>query len=263
MSVLNRKLLVLATLIALFAVGMTTLLIAFKVDNTYHALRHSRYDLVARDVDKVIEKSFTLGLSFNELTALPTALARRKLADAAIVAINVAGRNEIIIYSTEPTHLGQSIPETWRAAVRQQQALTAGAKNADYRWQYWGDAESVAGTIVTNSFGVQEGFIAVQYGTKAGTATGASVRSELFSALLPTVLTTLVVTAILLFVLLAILMRRFERDTTHAASVFKQMLNTDETIKLQNDSGWQGALRPLALRLTAARLALANWRQSS
>ena len=253
MTALYRKLFILASLIALFAIGMTTMLVAFKINNTQRELRHSRFDLIARDIDRVIEKSFALGLSFNELTALPTSLARRKLADTDVIAIDVVSLDGVVTYSTTPSHVGQLMPPTWRAAFRQQQLLTSNDKT-NSAWRHADETVSIAGTIIANSFGVTEGFVAVRYQD----ADASSVRMALLHAIAPIALATFALTTLLLFVLLALLMRRFERDTAYAAATFSGL---HQGTPLRADSGWAETLQPLAMRLAALRTALANWKQ--
>jgi sensor histidine kinase regulating citrate/malate metabolism len=253
-TALNRKIFLLAVLISLFAIGMTAMLVAFKINNTQRELRHSRFDLIARDINRVIEQSFSLGLSFNELTALPTSLARRKLADTDVNAIDVISRDGVVTYSTESTQVGQLMPAAWRASLRQQQLLITSGDKTNRAWRHTTRAESIAGTIIANSFGVEEGYVAVRYReTDAST-----IRMALLHAIAPMALATFVVTAILLLVLLAILMRRFERDTAYAAATFSRL---HLGIPLRADSGWAQLLAPLAMRLATLRIALANWKK--
>jgi hypothetical protein len=247
---LYRKLFVLAFLIAVFAVGMATLLIGFKISNTQRELRHARFDLIAQDIDRVIEQSFALGLNFNELSALPTALMRRKAADSAITAIDVADRDGRIVYSTENNHIGQQTPTEWRAIIRQKIALPL-ASPADSRWRAQGESEAVAGAIVVNSFSIKEGWVAVRYHRSVALNTYA----DLWVALKTTVIITLVVTTLLLFGLFAILMRRFERNTTKAADLLMS-----ESAVIDARSGWSHQLQPLVAHIDAARRALAAWK---
>lgn len=231
---------------------MTAMLVAFKVNNTQRELRHSRFDLIAHDIDRVIEQSFALGLSFNELTALPTTLARRKLANADVIAIDVISRDGVVTYSTQSTQVGQLIPATWRTQLRQQRLTSDNKTNS--AWRHSDDAVSIAGTITANSFGITEGYVAVRYQD----TDGASVRIALLHAIAPIALSTFAITTLLLFALLALLMRRFERDTAYAAATFSGL---HQTIPLRADSGWAETLQPLAERFAALRTALANWKQ--
>ena len=185
------KLLLLAVTIAGFTIGMAFLLITFKVDNTQGDLRHGRFDLIARDVDRVVEQNLLLGMTVDEMTALPPLLARRQLADAGIVSIDVADETGRIVYSSDTASVNREMPLSWRAAIRQQQILQAN-KSANRIWRVKDDAQNVAGAIVDNSFGVTKGYVAVRY---TGTE-GVSARTTLRETMLPVVLVVFAVSAV-------------------------------------------------------------------
>lgn len=253
MNKLNHKLFVLALLIATFAIGMTTLLIAFKINNAQRDLQHARFDLIAYDIDRVIAQSAALGLNFSELTALPAALERRKALDSAVVDIDVAKRDGEIIYSTNPARIGIKAPLTWQAMIRRHEIFATPGSND---WRILGKEESVAGLVVTNSFGVDEGLVAVRYASHEG----AQAQMQLIDALLPIAAITFVVVVILLFALMLFLMRRFEHTTSNAAEM---LLATDATEISHARSGWARALLPVVDRVAEARGALAAWRQNT
>ena len=241
-----------AVLIAVFAVGMTTLLVTFKISNTQRELRHGRFDLTAREIDRVIEQGFSLGLSFGGLSALPTALTRRKSADGDVVAIDVIDRSGLIQYSTEPAHIGAIMPSKWQEAIRQQAVLKS-ASHTNQLWRLWQDEEYVAGTVVTNSFGIEEGYVAVRYSV----TNRASTRAQFLGALKATILTTFLVTTLLIFILLSVLMHRFERHTSVAA----EALNDPQRLVALRD-GWDQPLLRFAIEVRELGLALAKWKNS-
>jgi hypothetical protein len=246
------KLFLLAVAIAAFTVGMAFLLITFKVENTQRDLRHGRFDLIARDVDRVVEQNLGLGMSMDEMTTLPAVLARRRLADAGIAAIDVADRNGRIVYSSDATAVGNDIPPSWRAAIRQQQILQTN-KSTSRTWRIKDDAENIAGSTIDNSFGVTQGYIAVRY---TG-AEGVSAREALREAMLPVVMTVFAATTLVLFGILSVLARRFERDTASAAAYAQGATDTDVVMPEPNE--WRVHLDPLAARFDAAETALAQW----
>ena len=102
MNPLYRKMFILSVSIAAFAVGMTYLLVLFKVQGTHRDLRHGRFELIAKEIDRIVERSMALGLNFSELSSLPQAMQRRQQADSAISRIDILDAQGKTIYSTEP-----------------------------------------------------------------------------------------------------------------------------------------------------------------
>ncbi len=252
---LYAKLLLLAVAIAGFTVGMAFLLITFKVENTQRDLRHGRFDLIARDIDRVVEQNLLLGMTVEEMTTLPALLARRQLADAGIIAIDVANEAGRIVYSSKPGGSDVELPTSWRAAIRQQQILLAN-KSTSRTWRIKDDAENVAGTTVDNSFGITKGYVAVRY---TG-AEGVSARDALREAMLPVVLAVFAVSACVLFIILLLLARRFDRDAASAVKLVQVATPTPASGPTSTE--WRSRLDPLAQRFDHAEAGLAGWTAS-
>ncbi len=252
MSAIYRKLFVLAILIAAFAVGMTFLLVSFKVENTHRELRHGRFDLIARDIDRVIEQNFSLGMNFSELTTLRVALDARKQADRAIFSIDVFDTTGVIAYSTEQDRIGQKTPHDWMKVIRQQQNLKANVLS-NLIWRAWGEKESVAGTVVSNSFGQLKGYVAVRYSA----AEERDAREQMRAGLAPVALSTFIATTILLFVVMVVLAKRFDREVVQACD-YLQTASVPPGLR----SSWESLIAPVIARFDGARQALREWRHA-
>ena len=243
MNPLYRKIFILSVSIAAFAVGMTYLLVLFKVQGTHRELRHGRFELIAKEVDRIIEQSMALGLNFSELSALPQAMQRRQQADASISRIDILDARGTAIYSTEAERVGQSTP-TWLPAL--------GTARSGL-WRYMIDDEAVAGTVVKNNFDVVEGYVAVRYSATEGRAT----REQLRDGLRPVALTAFGVSAAVLFIALSLLAWRFERDVKSAAA----RLTGNDVGGKQLHGGWDGLIAATKNQLAGAQTALTAWRE--
>lgn len=252
MSALYRRLAALAAIVTVFTVGMTVLLITFKVGNSYSELRHGRFELVAFEVDRMIERSLSLGMSFSELSTLAAALERRKEADDEIIAIDVADAAGRIAYSTDAARVGQEIPSVWSAATRQQ-TVAHGKREAPLAWRLLDEEASVAGSVMRNSFGLALGHVAVSYSSVENRDMLQRFRADIQ----PVTLAAAVATGSLLFLFMVVLARRFERETARAGECVDTAHGAD---RLRD--GWNDLIGPTLACFAAAEGALANWRRS-
>ena len=243
MNPLYRKLFILSVSIAAFAVGMTYLLVLFKVQGTHRELRHGRFELIAKEIDRIVEHSMALGLNFSELNSLPQAMQRRQQADSAISHIDILDAQGKTIYSTEPARVGQSAT-IWVPAFR----TTRGEL-----WRYMADDDAVAGTVVKNNFDVVEGYVAVAYSAKEGRATHEQMRD----GLRPVALIAFGVSAAVLFLALSLLAWRFERDVKAAAA----RLTGNDTNSKPLHGDWESLIAATKSQFTDARGAMTAWRE--
>ena len=243
MNPLYRKMLILSVCIAAFAVGMTYQLVLFKVQGAHRELRHGRFELIAKEIDRIVERSMALGLTFSELNSLPQAMQRRQQADAAISRIDILDAQGKTIYSTDPARVGQS-PAAW---------IPAYSAARGELWRYLADDDAVAGTVVKNNFDVVEGYVAVTYSAKEGHA----IRGQLRDGLRPVALVAFGVSATVLFIALSLLARRFERDVNAAAA----RLNGDDVVATHLRGGWERLIAPTMSQWNDARNALTAWRK--
>jgi predicted MFS family arabinose efflux permease len=262
MKGLHFRLAALAILIAAFAVGMAVLLIVFKVQSTHLELRHGRFDMVAREVDRLVESSLSLGVPFDELPRLQAALDRQNSFDRDIRSIDVVKLNGRISYSSDATRIGQLAPAAWR----EQWSLiaTTDAKKPTNDVSTWRIVDitrdvlddAIAGTALANAFGEREGYVAVRYTLEATQRAQQQVRS----AMLPFALKAFAVTAILIYALLLLFAWLFERQVRRATAVFVRHGAADDGDTSQRiPEGWAPFLTPFQQQLHAARLALSTW----
>lgn len=253
-ATLRRRLLALAAGLALFSVGMSVLLVAFKLDNTLRELRHGRFSLVAGDVARVVEHSLSLGMDLADLGALDALLQRRGRADDEILSIDVADAAGRVLYSSAAERRARAMPAAWRAALRRPPS-GAGTAAAAAGWRWRGSAAdaddaAVAGAFVDNSFAVPQGYVAVRYASgREGQA-----RRDLAAALWPAALAVLGAAAAALCLLATWLARRFERELARAVA------GVDGKLPAAGGDGWAALVGPALRQLDGAEAALAAWR---
>lgn len=250
MSPLYRKAAILALLIAAFSVGMAYLLITFKVSGAHRELRHSRFDLTASEIDQLVEKSFSVGMALDELSAVPDLLQRRKLADGAIRAIDIATAQGSIAYSTDPRHIGQDASSDWRRAWTRR---SGGSAATGGRWRATASDEAVAGTTLVNSFDEIQGYVAVRYSI----AENLGMQAQLRASLAPIAGMAFAATSVTLFIVLAFFAWRFEKATKAAAT------QLNETRCDPTSGGWGPLIDALNARFDAAHVALKAWASST
>lgn len=251
MTSLLRRLFLLACVIAAFTVGMTFLLISFKVEQSHRDIRHGRFGLVANEVDQIIEQSFALGMNFSSLNTITEALVRRGQVDSAIRSIDLFDTDGKILYSNLPERVNQQAAPAWLASIRHQQ--TVGSKSANaFHWNFYGRDEAIAGTALNNSFGVLKGYVAVRY-----TTSEAVVMQQRFrTALAPVAWCAFGLTLFALFGIMALVAKRFQ----HEADVAAAAVGGDESTPLRD--GWNDLIVPLVERFQSAHTSLTLWRRA-
>ncbi|MBX9899974.1 MAG: MFS transporter [Burkholderiaceae bacterium] len=251
MTSLLRRLFLLACVIAAFTVGMTFLLISFKVEQSHRDIRHGRFSLVANEVDQIIEQSFALGMNFSSLNTITDALVRRGQVDNAIRSIDLFDTDGKILYSNLPERVNQQAAPAWLASIRHQQ--TVGSKSANaFHWSFYGSDEAIAGTALNNSFGVLKGYVAVRY-----TTSEAIVMQQRFrAALAPVAWCAFGLTLLALFGIMALIAKRFQREADVAAAA----VGGDELAPLRD--GWNDLIVPLTERFQSAHTSLILWRRA-
>lgn len=259
MKGLHLRLAALAVLIAAFAVGMAVLLITFKVQSTHLELRHGRFDMVAREVDRLVESSLSLGVPFDELPRLQAALDRQNSFDRDILSIDVIKLDGSIGYSSDAKRIGQQVPSLWRDRWAQMTPSKSGKPSAEANaWRLVDITKSmlddaVAGTALVNAFGEREGYVAVRYTLEATQRAQQQVRD----AMLPFALKAFAATAALIYALVLLFAWLFDRQVRRVAST----LSGDHSNSGSNiPEGWAPFLRPYQEQLRAAHLALDNWK---
>jgi sensor histidine kinase regulating citrate/malate metabolism len=169
------RMVLVAVLVCLFAIGMAGLLNYYKYRGTADRIVKERLLVVGNSIDSSIQSSLALGLQFSDLGSLTGTMERERATDQLIVGIDVFDTEGKALYSTDRQRVGSSVPASWTQAAQN-------AKSTD--WFVEADAESAAGMAIRNSFGLTIGHLAVRFSEdRVQAANAAVVRELMISAL--------------------------------------------------------------------------------
>jgi hypothetical protein len=143
-----------AVLVCLFALFMAALLNYFKYRSTADRLITARLIVIGKGIENTIQSSLALGLSFDELTALPGMIERERTADPLIREIKVFDPQGKPLYGTNKAGMTQSAPASW---------LTAARRSGDRNWSVMEGENSAVGISIKNNFGLIVGYLALNY----------------------------------------------------------------------------------------------------
>ena len=195
----QRRMIVVALLVCLFAVGMAGLLNYFKYRGTAERIAKERLVVTGKLIENSIQSSLALGLQFSELGALPSTMQRERAADDLILGIDVFDTEGQPMYSTDRLRATRPAPAEWMAAAKR-------AGNKD--WFVQDGANSAAGISIENNFGLTIGYLALRYSNDRLDAAANSVARQLALA----GMVIFVVAAALASLLLLAVMRRVAND---------------------------------------------------
>ena len=99
-------------------VGMTTVLSAHMFERTLSDFLTSRFEFELNDVRQRIETQMDLGLALAELQSVPQELEEYLRADEQILSIEVFDDTGIVLFSTDPSFVGDLVTEEWVTAWR-------------------------------------------------------------------------------------------------------------------------------------------------
>jgi hypothetical protein len=188
-----------AVLVCLFAVGMAALLNYFKYRSTADRLITARLVVIGKGIENSIQASLALGLSFNELSMLPSLIERERTADPLIVEIKVFDSQGHPLYGTNRADMTRAAPASWLAAARR-------AGNAS--WSVIEGENSAVGLSIRNSFGLTVGYLALNYSRTTIDRDAHAVGKEMALA----ALAIFAAAAALAALVLNLVMRGLERD---------------------------------------------------
>jgi len=140
--------------VCLFAVGMAALLNYFKYRSTADRLITARLIVIGKGIENSIQASLALGLSFNELTMLPSLIERELTADPLILEIKVFDPKGQPLYGTNRQGMTRPAPASWLAAAR---------RAGDASWSVIEGGNSAVGISIKNNFGLIVGYLALNY----------------------------------------------------------------------------------------------------
>lgn len=154
MNLAIRPLWGLVLLVLAFALGMASMLGYFKYESTLKNLRRSALSLVAADVVDAIQRSIELSGQLQESPTLQALIERQFGASPLIVGIDILDEKGRILFSTEAQRRLTMAPAPW---------IKAAGVSAGGGWSVTENRTFVTGRIVTNSFGVALGGVAIRH----------------------------------------------------------------------------------------------------
>jgi hypothetical protein len=231
----SRKLFWLASCVIGFAVFMTGLLLYFKYQSVYTGLQRDRVRMVAQEIDDIAEKNLSLGQDFWSIATLQDVIERQRDTDTLFTAIEVAGSDGKIAYSTDLSRLGSMLPAEWIESFRRNKQGASFPLSAD---------ESIVASSIRNGFDQLAGYAVIRYERTREREALAAFRQRL------AITCTIIFAAftLLLFGLLIWLERRVNRALSSAA----------DTTALSVDHPLAEDMTHIAAQLAEARDALAK-----
>ena len=144
-------------LVVILAAGvtMTTILSAHMFERTLSDFLTSRFEFELNDLRQRIETQMDLGIELADLQGVPEELEEYAHADEQILSIEVFDETGIVLFSTDPSFLGDLVTEEWVIAWR-----------ASRGRQVWSDLERdarVVGVPLRDNLGRDVGSLALRY----------------------------------------------------------------------------------------------------
>ncbi len=99
-------------------VGMTTLLSAHMFERTLSDFLTSRFEFELNDIRQRIETQMDLGIALAELQSVPRELEEYLRADEQMLSIEIFDDTGIVLFSTDPSFVGDLVTEEWVTAWR-------------------------------------------------------------------------------------------------------------------------------------------------
>lgn len=199
MKTIRRRFVTVGILVCLFATGMAALLDYFKYQDAVERIVRSRVLVVGYGIDNSIEASLALGLSFAELSTLPSLLDRESGVDPLTRALEVFDTSGRILYSTQRDRVGGVVPGPW---------LAAASAVKGRHWRLSGGEEAIAGLVLKNNFNLTLGYLAMRYDHQAVERRVKRMGIELAKI----AVSALLIAAFLITLVLSLVLNGFERD---------------------------------------------------
>ena len=150
----TRLTLALAVILAA-GVAMTTALSVHMFERTLAGILTSRFEFVLNDLRQRIETQMDLGLALPVLEGVPEELEEYLQADEQLLSIEVFDDTGIVLFSTDPSFVGDLAAEEWILAWR-----------AGRGGEVWSDIQRdarVVGVSINDNLGREVGSIALRY----------------------------------------------------------------------------------------------------
>ena len=144
-------------LVVILAAGvvMTTILSAHMFERTLSDFLTSRFEFELNDIRQRIQTQMDLGIELADLQSVPEELEEYASADEQILSIEVFDETGIVLFSTDPSFVGDLVTEEWVTAWR-----------ASRGREVWSDLERdarVVGAPLRDNLGRDVGSLALRY----------------------------------------------------------------------------------------------------
>lgn len=136
-------------------VAMTTVLSAHMFERTLSDFLTSRFEFELNDVRQRIETQMDLGIELAELQSVPQELEEYLHTDEQILSIEVFDETGIVLFSTDPSFVGDLVTEEWVAAWR--------ASRGREVWSGLERDARVVGVPLRDNLGRDVGSLALRY----------------------------------------------------------------------------------------------------
>lgn len=136
-------------------VAMTTVLSAHMFERTLSDFLTSRFEFEINDVRQRIETQMDLGIALSNLEGVSEMLDEYQQADEQILSIEVFDERGVVLFSTDPSFVGDLVTEGWITAWRSSRGR-----------QVWSDLDRdarVVGVPLRDNLGRDVGSLALRY----------------------------------------------------------------------------------------------------
>ncbi len=200
------RMIAVAVIVCLFAVGMAAFLNYFKYRSTVDRIVKARLAVVGLSIENSIQASLALGLSFSDLGMLQGLIDRETATHELIQGIDIFDTDGKPLYSTDRMRAGRSVSAAWVNAAR---------RTKEANWFVQEGAESAVGISIKNNFGLTVGHLALRYSHDKIDVAAREVGQHL--ALMAMLI--FIGAALLASIALVLVMRTVERDMRQVEAV--------------------------------------------
>lgn len=218
MDTTKQRMIWVAVLVCLFAVGMAGLLNFFKYRSTAEGIIKDRMLVIGDGIENSIQQSLALGLQFSELNTLQSTLQRELDVDDFTLDIEVFDTEGRPMYRGEKGVPLRSMPPKWLGAARK-----AGKED----WSVDDGQLSAVGISLENNFDLPIGYLAIGYDSHKLREAETAVAMQLLMASGG----VFVASAVLASLLLIWVMRRLSRQV----AALEQVLQSAEPARLPDE----------------------------
>lgn len=218
MDTTRQRMVLVAVLVCLFAVGMAGLLNFFKYRTTAERIIKDRLLVIGDSIENSIQQSLALGLQFSELNTLPATLEREFDIDDFSDDIEVFDMEGRPMYRAAKGLAPRAMPAKWLDAAR-----SSGRED----WNVDDGKQSAVGLRLENNFDLPIGYLAIRFDSERMRAAETAVAWKLFSG----AAAVFVVSALVASLLLIAVMRRLSRQV----AAIETALKSAEPARLPDD----------------------------